>query len=170
MGRSGAFAGRIAVAAIGLVLQLAAAGAAAQEATGGAGDDPEAVLEVVERLFEGMRAGDSALVRSVFHPEARLISTGERDGEAFVRAVPADRFVEAVGEATGEWDEPIWDTEVRVEDNLATVWTKYAFYLDGEFSHCGVDAFILGRTADGWKIVSLADTRRREGCETPPGR
>lgn len=170
MRRRGRF-GRVGVAVIGLATGIGVAGAAAQEppSTGGDGDR-QAVLEVVERLFEGMRAGDSALVRSTFHPEARLISTGAREGEAFVRAVPADRFVEAVGEATGEWEEPIWDTEVRVEEGLATVWTKYAFYLDGEFSHCGVDAFILGRTADGWKIVSLADTRRQEGCGSPPDR
>jgi hypothetical protein len=27
----------------------------------------------------------------------------------------------------------------------------------------------LVRTAEGWKIIALADTRRREGCEVPEG-
>jgi hypothetical protein len=36
--------------------------------------------------------------------------------------------------------------------------------VDGEFSHCGVDAFILVLTEDGWRILSIADTRTTEGC------
>ena len=62
----------------------------------------------------------------------------------------------------------MWDPVVQIRDNLATVWVKYAFYLDGEFLHCGVDAFMLARTNDGWKIVSLADTSQKENCEMPP--
>lgn len=68
------------------------------------------------------------------------------------------------------WDERIWDTQVRIDGNLASVWTKYAFYLGPQFSHCGIDHFLLFRRAEGWKIIHLADTRRREGCEMPPAR
>lgn len=132
--------------------------------------DREAVLEVVRRLFDGMRARDSAAVRAVFHAEARLVATGEQDGAPSIRVVPADAFVAAIGSGDEEWDEPFWDSVVQIEDNLATVWTKYAFYRAGEFSHCGVDTFLLARTEDGWRIVSVADTRQREGCELPPDR
>lgn len=54
--------------------------------------------------------------------------------------------------------------QVRIDETLATVWTQYDFHLAGKFSHCGVDAFHLLKTATGWKIVSLADTSRMEGC------
>jgi hypothetical protein len=53
---------------------------------------------------------------------------------------------------------------IHVDDGLAMVWVKYSFYLNDKFSHCGVDAFLLARDTAGWKIVSLGDTRRREGC------
>jgi len=106
------------------------------------------------------------MVRSVFDPEARLVSTDQRDGQPVVRVTPADGFVAAVGRPhDAVWDERIWDTEVKIDGNLASVWTRYAFYLGDRFSHCGVDAFHLVKRADGWKIVDLADTRRREGCE-----
>lgn len=130
--------------------------------------EEEAVLSVVQRLFDAMRAADSAAVRAAFHPDAVLIGTENPQGEASVSIRPIDRFVRAVGGATGEWDERWWDWRVRIDENLASVWTEYAFYLDGEFSHCGVDAFLLGRDGTEWKIVSLADTRRRERCEDPP--
>lgn len=128
-----------------------------------------AVMDVVYRLFDAMRAGDSASARSLFEPDARLLGIASRDGVKQIRALPIDRFVQAIGSPHEQvWDEQIWDWEVRIDDDLATVWTKYAFYLGETFSHCGVDAFQLLRSADGWKIVSLADTRRQESCEMPP--
>lgn len=152
---------RTPILAFALVL-LAAAPSWAQS-------DEAAVLEVVQRLFDGMRAADSTMIRSTFHPEARLVSAGERDGAPALQSLPIDRFVEIAGSPHDEiWDERFWDAEVRIDGRLATVWTDYAFFRGSEFSHCGVDAFQLFRGADGWKIFQLADTRRREGCEVPP--
>ena len=37
-------------------------------------EDERAIAAVVETLFDGMRAGDSTLVRSVFHPEVRMVT------------------------------------------------------------------------------------------------
>lgn len=133
-------------------------------------EDVQAVLAVVQRLFDGMRANDGAMVRSTFAEGALLISTEDRTGAPAVRYIPVERFADAVDAATTPWDEPIWDTMVHVQEHLAMVWTKYAFYLGEELRHCGVDAFLLGRTPDGWKITALSDTRQTEGCETPPGR
>jgi hypothetical protein len=67
--------------------------------------DREAVLAVVQRLFDGMRARDSAAVRATFHPEARLIATGEQERVPTVRVIPADGFVAAIGSSDEEWDE-----------------------------------------------------------------
>lgn len=133
-------------------------------------DDQRAALAVVERMFNAMRAKDTAALRSTFHATARLQSAGPNQaGEPMVSETPIDRFIQIVGGTAAYLDEQIWDAEVRVDGALATVWTKYAFYADRQFSHCGVDAFQLGRVADGWKIFQVADTRRREGCELPPG-
>ena len=30
---------------------------------------------------------------------------------------------------------------------------QYDFWTDGKFSHCGIDAFELIKTVDGWKIA-----------------
>lgn len=129
------------------------------------------VLAVVQRLFDGMRAGDSTVVRSVFDSTARLVTTSVREGAPLLRVSPIDRFVAAVGAPhDAVWDERIWDAQVRIDGNLASVWTKYAFYRGTQFSHCGIDHFLLFRRAEGWKVVHLADTQRREGCETPPAR
>jgi hypothetical protein len=127
--------------------------------------DEEAVVTVVVQLFDGMRAGDSAMVRRTFAPDARMVSTSIRDGQPVLQSVEIDRFIDAIGAPHEEvWDERLWNIEVRVDANLSTVWTEYAFYLGKELSHCGVDAFQLFRSRDGWKIFQIADTRR--GADT----
>jgi hypothetical protein len=132
--------------------------------------DRAAVMEVVERLFDAMRARDGAMAASVFHPEARLISTGvDGEGDPRIQIQSTEGFVSAVGQGGEAWDEPLFDPEVRVDGNLAHVWVFYRFYLGDRFSHCGYDSFQLVRTAEGWKIISLGDTRRTEGCERGQG-
>jgi len=132
--------------------------------------DREAVLAVIDRLFDAMRANDGDGVRAVFADGASLISTEGRDGSPQIAYIDIERFATAVGGATQPFDEPYWDPIIQIQDNLATVWMKYAFYLGEEFSHCGVDAAMLARGPDGWKIVALADTREQANCELPPDR
>jgi Putative lumazine-binding len=128
------------------------------------------VMAVVHRLFDGMRKGDSAMVRSVFDSSVRFLSVSERDGVPTAAARSVDAFVAAVGKPHEQvYDERIWDPEIEVDSGLAAVWTKYAFYLGDTFSHCGVDVFGLVQRPGGWRIVYLADTERHTGCWRGPG-
>ncbi|MCI0436618.1 MAG: nuclear transport factor 2 family protein [Gemmatimonadetes bacterium] len=128
------------------------------------------VVAVVERLFEGMLARDTAMMRSTFDPSARLFALVTRDGQTTVNALPIDNFIASIGRMQGEGaNERIYAPEVRIDGNLATVWTFYTLHVGERFIHCGIDALQLYRTPAGWKIVSIADTRRQENCE-PPGR
>ncbi len=134
-------------------------------------EEKKSVLEPVTKLFTGMNLGDSAMVHSAF---AKSVSMGtifiDKSGNPAIRNESSiEGFLKAVGTPHAEkWSEPIWDTEIRIDGNLAQVWTKYAFYLGKNFSHCGVDAFQLFKGVDGkWRIFSLADTRQKEGCEIP---
>jgi hypothetical protein len=137
--------------------------AARTQASAAVPDEREAVLAVVQRLWDGMRTRDTALVRSVFDSSASLTRVATR-GEARVEVLPVSGFIEALGRATEPWNERMFAPEVRIDGSLATVWTEYDFYLGTQFSHCGVDAFQLLKTSAGWKIVALSDTARREGC------
>lgn len=132
-----------------------------------AGDGETAVRAVVDRLFDGMRAGDSTAVRATFAPSMRLMTVMRRGGEVVVTETPADRFVEAVGAPhEAVWDERIWDVEVRVDGPLAAAWAPYAFYLGERLSHCGTNAFQLAKLNGEWKILQITDTRRTD-CRVP---
>lgn len=130
--------------------------------------DHDAVMSVVNRLFDGMRKGDSTMVRSVFDTKARLISSGTRQGKLFTSIeANADGFVKGVGSPhTEQWDERIRNPKVQIDGALASVWVDYGFFLGQKFSHCGIDHFLLAKNDAGeWKILELADTRRSTGCE-----
>jgi hypothetical protein len=128
--------------------------------------DRPAILSVVHRLFDGMRRGDSAMVRSTFHPRASLTTAAVRQGKPAVLFEEVGNFVQAVGAPHDSvWDERISNEVVLQDGTLAVVWTDYRFYVGDRFSHCGVDAFTLAKEDDAWKIVALTDTRRRQGCD-----
>jgi len=121
------------------------------------------VRAVIDGMFNAMRAGDSTALRKLFHPQARLMSAGVRQGTPMLRADSVDTFVRAVGTPHEEvWDERISNVEIRTDGELATAWMDYAFYIGSRFSHCGVNAFQLFRGTDGWKVINITDTRRRE--------
>ena len=175
-GRGAARARRVALAlawsAAAALTPLAAAAqqpvtkdGAAPRATGSAADR-EAVLAVVNKLFDAMRAKDTAAARSVFAPNAVLVTAAAApDGTPRLQEGQIDAFVASLARpGVPLLDERLYDTEVRVDGNLAAVWTGYDFFLGDRLSHCGVDSFVLARHADGWKILHLSDTRRKEGC------
>jgi putative lumazine-binding protein len=130
-------------------------------------------MAVVEKLFDGMRAGDSAAVHSVFAPGALLGSVETKEGVSSLHkdADGIEGFVKAVGSPhQAMWDERIANPKIHVDADLAMVWVDYTFYAGDRKSHCGVDVFELVKGADGWKIVTLIDTRRRESCPDLPKR
>jgi len=141
-----------------LVFCALALGAAKAEAQSTAEQE---VLAVVARMFDGMRAQDTAMIRSTLFTDVKLLTTGTREGKPVARVEGMDGFMQSIAKATGKLDEKIMSPEVRIEDNLATVWVRYEFYFNDKYSHCGIDAFQLVKTEAGWKIATIADTRRQ---------
>jgi hypothetical protein len=129
--------------------------------------DARGPLAAVERMFEGMRTADSAMVRSVFVPGARFAMIDTRATPAAIRFDTVGGWIAAIATSNRRWDEQIYDVQVRVDGNIAQVWAPYTFYLDKQVRHCGVNAIDLLRDGEGWKVTQLADTRRRENCPDP---
>lgn len=128
------------------------------------------VLVPVYALFDGMREKDQGKILSAFMEGATLRGTGfTEEGSARLAPITAvTDFAERVTQAQVYIDEQIWEPNIQINDNLATVVVKYALYVDQEFSHCGVDSMHMFKGPDGWKIFHLADTRRTEDCWEPP--
>ena len=121
----------------------------------------------VNRLWEAMRTNDSTMARSAFDSTAQMVSIIDRNGARSVRWARVDGFVRAIGSARTPWIERMVGPEVRIDGNLASVWTWYDFTVNGAVSHCGYDSIELARLTEGWKIIYIADTRQTTGCQEP---
>ncbi len=129
------------------------------------------VIDVVERLFDAMRANDSAAARSLFEPGTRLRSVSRRQGVVAISEDSLGAFLRAIGTPRAQMlDERIANERVLIDEPYAVAWVDYTFYLGDQKSHCGIDAFQLVRRPNGWRIIGLTDTRRRESCPELPKR
>jgi hypothetical protein len=125
---------------------------------------PDGPRAAVDQLFLGMRMADAAMVREVLAPDVRFAVLTP---EGAIATQGLESFVQALAASQGNWNEQIYDVEVRVDDAVASVWAPYTFYLAGRVSHCGINSMELLRGADGWEITQISDTRRMEGCPDP---
>ncbi len=155
-------------ALVALTLTLAPATLRAQAA-----DAKAEVMATIRTMFDGMRQTDSAKARSVIHAKALLVSSSEKPngGGPVVTIDPVDGWLKSIGTPHPEvYDERLRNPVIQIDGNMAAVWVEYSLYVGTRLNHCGVDAFQLAKDASGWKIVAIADTRRKGGCtEIPPG-
>jgi hypothetical protein len=132
--------------------------------TGAQKQDEEGIKSAISQFFEGMKKTDTSLIRAVIFSGARLETVlRDKQGNTTVRSENFDNFLKMIAKPHTEvYDERISFSSILVDDNLATAWTPYQFYIGDKFSHQGVNAFQLVKTREGnWMILSIIDTRRK---------
>lgn len=130
-------------------------------------NDVTAVKATVNRLFEGMKKSDTAMIRASFSSTAILQTIVTNNmGKTQLDTEPLDSFLVAISKPHAEvYDERITFDVVKIDGELATVWAPYKFYVGERLNHCGVDSFQLIKVNGEWIIQYLIDTRRRTGCD-----
>jgi len=130
-------------------------------------NDAAAVKQVVIHLFDAMQKGDTNMMRSLFYPAARLQTAliNSKTRQTTLLTENIDSFFIQVAQSVtpgNKIEERIIDYDVKTDEPMASVWANYEFYLNDKFSHKGVDAFQLFKSAGGWKIIQICDTRKRK--------
>lgn len=147
------------------ILFALAASAAHAQAT----PDRDAVLNALQVFFDTMTARDVDGARDILVPQGRFHVLELSTPKAEPRSFANEEYFAQLQASKQTMRERIWNPEVRVHGPIATVWTPYDFWIDGKLSHCGVDAFDLIKTGDGWKIAGGAYTIERECPPSPLG-
>jgi hypothetical protein len=130
--------------------------------------DEQQVVTVVEQLFNGIETQDTAMLARLLDPGAQLVSVRGVDGAPrWTRRTKVD-FLTGIATNDVTMVERMWDPEVRIDGDIATLWAPYDFHIDGEFSHCGYDGFHLIRRDGTWLITAVTYTVRTTGCEGAP--
>ncbi|HEY9229287.1 MAG TPA: hypothetical protein VIP11_21750, partial [Gemmatimonadaceae bacterium] len=131
-------------------------------ASGQADNDSSTAVATAQRLLDAINKADTALARSLLLPGSQFISF--RLGAATPRVMPDSAFVRSLAARREKNLERMWAPIVHVAGSIATVWAPYDFYIDGRFSHCGIDTFTMMKTPKGWSIVSVAYSVEPYGC------
>lgn len=131
--------------------------------------DERDVIAAVQRLFDAMASCDATGARAVLSAEGRLfrLVPAATDSGGLRSTTHAD-FATSLETCPRRLLERMWAPQVRVHKGIASLWAPYDFWLDGAFSHCGIDSFDLARTDDGWKVTGGIYTVEREGCAPSP--
>ena len=142
--------------AVLLVLDVAVATA---QSTKQKDSEPAAEVEkVVTAFLAAISKKDTTAFRATMIPEASLTVVFNREGVPGYNLRPVDSDVRMLGAVDSKFLERMWEPEIRIDGLLASVWTRYDFYENGAFSHCGTDAFHVLNTSEGWKISSVVYT------------
>lgn len=136
-------------------------------------DDEAAVKGVVDQFFDAFHAQDSVRLKSFAAPDVVLQSIGKNGkGEVLWRKEKFENFVKSIASIpeTTKFEEKLLSYSIQVDGVMANAWTEYEFWINGEFSHCGVNSFHLVKLDGEWKISYLIDTRRRAACDAAKGK
>jgi hypothetical protein len=127
--------------------------------------DEEAVISTVQQFFDAMTARDTIATLEVLLPEGQYFSIGEDNSGIAVKRTTHAEYLIRLAASKESWVEKMQEPEVLIQGRVAILWAQYRFYRKGQFSHCGVDAFSLLKTATGWKIAGLVFSKEIEGCD-----
>lgn len=123
----------------------------------------------VKDFFKAFHQQDTVALKQMTQEDIVLKTIGEgRDGNFMIKTSPRAQFVSSIGSIPKEmkFEERILSYETKIDKGFASVWTTYEFYLNGKFSHCGINQIQLFKSSEEeWSIISITDTRRTENCD-----
>ena len=137
-------------------------------------DERAAILEVMDKAFAAVKSGEPDDWRAIKLAEGTTLSFRPHPngvaGKHEMRIANNEDFIADLQPDGHEYIER-WTAEptVLIRGPIAVVWGEYEFWIDGEFSHCGVDLIDMVNVEGEWKIANFSWTVEKEGCPTAPG-
>lgn len=130
-------------------------------------EEEKAIKKVIETFFEGLHKGDSTMMKQTLHKDIKIQTTAtNREGKKLLKTEERQQLLTGIAnkKPSDVYLEKLLSYDIKVDGNLASVWTPYEFYFNGNFSHCGANSFQLFNNNGTWEIIYLVDMRRRGNC------
>jgi hypothetical protein len=141
-------------------------------AQGAAADDAgerAAIIALMDKAFAAVATDDPEDWRRLITEDAREISFRPHpdgpEGAFLMRNNATVDTFDAMRPGESDYFERWLGTpEVLIRGPIAMVWGDYDFWIDGKFSHCGVDAVSVAKVDGEWRIAHWMWTVERSGC------
>lgn len=123
----------------------------------------ETPKECVSSFFQLFHHKDTAGMKVLVHEDILVSTVQSNQADTILHKDNAAALFLSLASIPDSilFEERILSMEVKKEGLIAQVWTPYEFYVNGQLSHRGVNAFTLLNTGGRWCIIHLIDTRRR---------
>ena len=127
----------------------------------------DSIKAVVNNLFIAMKNSDGNGIKACFADGAILQTiVTSKEMKTVIKSDSVETFARIIQSMPKDAaDEKVVFDAIQIDGPMAAVWTPYEFYFKGQFSHCGVDHFVMIRQEGKWKIQYLIDTRKKEVCK-----
>ena len=125
----------------------------------------QGVLDAVNHLFAGIAARDAAVIGEAMRADATATVASEAaDGSRHITHFTRDMLLSRFQPGPEKFQEKLLDPAIEIDGDIAFVWGRYNFYVDGKLHHCGYDHFDMVRENGAWKIQNLSWSSRTTGC------
>jgi hypothetical protein len=123
------------------------------------------VMRPVRAIVAGVAAHDSAMLAAELRPDADITVSVERpDGSRAIRHLTAAQFSGSIKPGPERLEPRLARPDIRIDGDIAMVWTPYLFFRDGKLDHCGANHFDLIREGGAWKIQNVTWSTRPAPC------
>lgn len=129
--------------------------------------DEVAIREVIHQLQQGIQTKNTAILSDILLPNAQLTSIiEEKEGLApKVMLYSKSEFINDFGQAKKlNIEERMQNIQLSINGDFASATSDYSFHVNGKQTHCGTNFFHFYKIDKQWKIASMTDTRKKNGC------
>jgi hypothetical protein len=143
---------------------LACASCLSFQSFGQSATEKEEVMKVARLFFEALEKHDSLTFNKILmknsynyiviegKDSARIISRLHKNSNFKPENIIRERMRES-------------EVIVNIHKRIATVWAPYDLWVNDKYSHCGMDAFIMLKGNNGWKIGTISFSIEKDGCK-----
>ena len=119
-------------------------------------EDQQEVLAVVDRLLDTVAQKDRDGMRAILLADG--LATQSRDH--VVTRTRLREFPDTMPVGPDRLAERFHDPLVRVDDDIAMVWARYDFLVNGELHHWGTNILSFLKQDGQWRVSGIADNGR----------
>jgi hypothetical protein len=126
--------------------------------------EEQQVISVVKQFFKVLETRDTDLARTILLQSGSNFSIREEGNKKILKHTGFGDVINSLKKNRSKYREMIFSPTILIHKDIAILWAKYRFYIDGKFSHCGVDSFSMIKIDNKWKIAGIIYTIEKKGC------
>ncbi len=131
------------------------------------------VKSIVDLFMKAHNEQNLELMGKLLDQNVGFMTVFYDGAKSILAAESQEMYLQSIENNTGKSvRQNLLNYRISHSEVMAAVWGDYNYFIDNKLAHCGEKAFQLYKTAKGWKIIQITETRyNKERCRnTTPGK